>query len=56
MAYSKEAHEMLNEAFEVLKTKHPYPYAYMVGMLLPNVGLTDAKHIAKIIEEMESEK
>ena len=56
MAYSKEAHELLNEAFDVLQTKTNHPYPFMVGMLMPNVNLTDAKRIAKIIEEMESEK
>ncbi len=56
MAYSREAHELLDEAFEVLKTKVQFPYAYMTGMLLPNVPLTEAKRIAKIIEEMESQK
>jgi hypothetical protein len=27
----------------------------MVGLLMPNVPLTEAKRIAKIVEEMESE-
>lgn len=56
MAYSKEAHELLEQAFKVLKTKVDYPYARMVGYLIPNVSLTDAKRIAKIIEEMEVQK
>jgi hypothetical protein len=56
MAYSKEAHELLNEAFEVLQTKTNHPYPFMVGMLMPNVNLTDAKRIAKVILEMESDK
>lgn len=53
MAYSKEAHELLEQAFKVLKTKTNYPYPRMVGLLIPNVGLADAKRIAKLIEEME---
>ena len=56
MAYSKEAHELLNQTFEVLKTKVEYPYAYFTGMLIPNVPLAEAKRIAKIVEEMESKK
>jgi hypothetical protein len=53
MAYNKEAHELLEKAFKELKTKSKYPYPYMVGLLMPNVGLTDAKRIAKMISEME---
>ncbi len=56
MSYSKEAHELLNDAFEVLKTKVEFPYAYFTGMLVPNVPLSEAKRIAKIILEMESQK
>ena len=53
MAYSREAHDLLDSALEVLKTKTKYAYPRMVGMLMVNVNLTDAKRIAKIIEEME---
>ncbi len=53
MAYNREAHELLDNALEVLKTKTRYAYPRMVGYLMPNVSLTDAKRIAKIIEEME---
>ena len=53
MSYSREAHDLLEEAFEVLKTKTKYPYPRMVGMLIVNVNLTDAKRIAKMISEME---
>ena len=56
MAYSKESHELLEKAFQVLKTKVDYPYARMVGLLIPNVPLSEAKRIAKMIEEMEGEK
>jgi hypothetical protein len=55
MAYSREAHELLEEALQELKTKHKYPWAYFVGMLMPNVPLTEAKRIAKIISEMENQ-
>lgn len=53
MAYSKEAHELLEQAFKVLKTKTNYPYPRMVGYLIPNVDLPTAQRIAKMIEEME---
>lgn len=53
MAYNREAYELLEKAFQELKTKHKYPYPAMVGYLMPNVNLTDAKRIAKLISEME---
>ena len=54
--YSKEAHDLLDSALEVLKTKKgKYAHSYMLGLLMPNVGLTDAKRIAKMILEMESD-
>jgi hypothetical protein len=56
MAYNREAHEMLDEALELLKTKAKYPYPRMVGYLLPNVGLADAKRILKLIQEWEGDK
>ena len=56
MTYSKEAHDLLNEALEVLKTKVDYPYARMLGYLIPNVDLPTAQRIAKMIEEMEVQK
>lgn len=56
MAYSKQAHELLDSAFEVLKTKSQYPYARMVGYLMPNVSLEDAVRISEIILEWEGDK
>jgi uncharacterized protein (UPF0297 family) len=56
MSYSREAHELLNQTFEVLKTKSNYPYARMVGYLMPNVSLEDAKRIAEMVEEWEGDK
>ena len=56
MAYSREAHELLEGAFQVLKTKKNEPYAYMLGLLIPNVGLTDARRIVEMILAMDSEK
>ena len=53
MAYSKEAHDLLDSALEVLKSKTNYPYARMVGYLIPNVDLPTAQKIAKMILEME---
>jgi hypothetical protein len=54
MAYSKEAHEILEQALTELKTKHNNPWAYFVGLLMVNVPLEEAKRIAKMISEMES--
>jgi hypothetical protein len=57
MAYSREAHELLDQALEVLKTKKGYlAHSYMLGLLMPNVNLTDATRIAKMIEEMKGDK
>ena len=56
MAYNRQAHELLESAFEVLKDKKNEPYAYMLGLLIPNVGLEDAERIAKMILAMDSEK
>ena len=55
MAYNRQAHELLEEAFQELKTKSKYPWPFMVGLLMPNVNLTDAKRIAKLISEMEAQ-
>jgi hypothetical protein len=56
MSYSKEAHDLLDKTLEVLKTKADFPYARMLGMLLPNVDLPTAQRIAKMVEEMEVQK
>lgn len=54
MAYNKDAHDLLESAFKVLKNKKgDTAWAYMVGLLMPNVGMEDAQRIAKIILEME---
>jgi hypothetical protein len=56
MTYSKEAHDLLDSALEVLKTKKgKYAHSYMLGLLMPNVNLTDATRIAKMILEMEGD-
>ena len=56
MTYNREAHELLEEAFKELKTKTDYAYPRMVGYLIPNVGLADAKRIAKLISEWDGDK
>jgi hypothetical protein len=54
MAYSKEAHDLLDSALEVLKTKKGrYAHSYMLGLLMPNIDLTTAQRITKMILEME---
>ena len=57
MTYSREAHDLIEQAFQELKTKksNGVAYAYMLGLLMPNVSLTNAKRIAKMISEMEVE-
>jgi hypothetical protein len=55
MGYNREAYELLEAAFKVLKTKKNEPYAYMVGLLLPNVNLKDARRIAEMILAMDGE-
>lgn len=55
MAYNRDAHDLLESAFKVLKNKKgDLAWAYMVGLLMPNVGMEDAQRIAKIILEMEA--
>jgi hypothetical protein len=54
--YSAEAHKLLDEALEILKTKADYPYARLLGMLMPNVGLEDAKRIFQAVQEWEGDK
>jgi hypothetical protein len=56
MAYNSEAYDLLESALQVLKTKKgKYAHSYMLGLLLPNVGLEDAQRIFKMISEMEAD-
>jgi hypothetical protein len=56
MAYNREAHEMLESALKVLQNKKgKYAHSYMLGLLMPNVGLTDAVRITRMILEMEAD-
>lgn len=54
--FDLEAYNTIEKALQELKTKTDYPYAMMVGYLMCNVKLTDAKRIAKLISEMEVRK
>ena len=56
MAYSREAHDTLEKALDLLKTKSNYPYPRMVGYLMANVSLADAKRVLKLVEEWEGDK
>lgn len=56
MAYSREAHDTLEEALTLLKAKAKYPYPRMVGYLMANVGLEDAKRILELVQEWEGDK
>jgi hypothetical protein len=56
MTYSREAHEMLDSALEVLKLKKgKYAHSYMLGLLMPNIDLATAIRITNMILEMEVE-
>ena len=56
MTYSKEAHEMLDSALEVLKGKKgKYAHSYMLGLLMPNIDLATAIRISNMILEMEAD-
>lgn len=56
MAYNKEAHELLESALNVLKNKKgKYAHSYMLGLLMPNVGMEDAIRITRMILEMEAD-
>ena len=56
MAYSREAHDTVEKALELLKTKTDYAYPRMVGYLMASVSLADAKRILKLVEEWEGDK
>jgi hypothetical protein len=54
MAYSREAHELLDSALEVLKTKKgKYAHSYMLGLLMPNIDLATAVRITNVILVIE---
>ena len=59
MAYSREAHDLMEATLKVLierqKTTGVNAYAYMTGLLMVNISLTDAKRIAKLVLEDEKE-
>ena len=57
MAYNKEAYDIIEEAFELLKTKAQRPYPRMVGYLQASFGdVESAKQILKIVQEWEGDK
>lgn len=56
MAYSREAHELLDASLEILKTKKgKFAWPYMVGLLMPTVNFEDAQRIAEIINDLEED-
>jgi hypothetical protein len=56
MAYNKEAHDLLESALKVLKNKKgALAHSYMLGLLMPNVGMEDAIRITRMILEMEAD-
>ena len=55
MAYNREAHELIEATLQkMIATEPETAYARMVGYLMPNVNLTDAKMIARLVEEKEA--
>jgi hypothetical protein len=54
--YSKEAHDTLEEALELLRAKTDYAYPRMVGYLMPNVDLEAAKRILELAKNFEGDK
>ena len=54
MSYSREAHELLQKTLEeLLVQKGELAYPAMVGYLMVNVGLEDAKRIAKHVSDKD---
>lgn len=52
MAYSREAHELLEATLQkLIDQKGSMAYPAMVGYLMVNVPLEDAKRIAKHVSE-----
>lgn len=60
MTYNRQAHELLESTLQVLRARQKETgvdaYAYMTGLLMPNVNLTDAKRIAKLVLKEAEEK
>jgi hypothetical protein len=57
MTYSREAHELLDSALEVLKTKKgKYAHSYMLGLLMPNIDLLTAQRLAELINKLDTEE
>lgn len=59
MAYNRQAHELMESTLQVLRARQKVngvdAYAYMTGLLMPNISLTDAKRIAKLVLDDEKE-
>ena len=54
MSYSREAHELLQKTLEkLLAEKGELAYPAMVGYLMVNVRLEDAKRIAKHVSDKD---
>lgn len=57
MAYNRQAHDLMEATLKVLierqKETGVNAYAYMTGLLMPNISLTDAQRLAKLVLEKE---
>jgi hypothetical protein len=57
MAYSPQAHNLMESILQVLKARQKVTgvdaYAYMTGLLMPNIDLATAIRITNMILEME---
>jgi hypothetical protein len=57
MAYSREAHELIEATLQEMVSKYGLgtAYAKMVGYLMVNVPLEDARRIAKLENDKEAQ-
>jgi hypothetical protein len=59
MAYSPQAHNLMESILQVLKARQKVTgvdaYAYMTGLMMPNISLTDAHRLAKLVLDDEKE-
>lgn len=57
MAYNSQAHDLMEATLQVLLSRQKATgvnaYAYMTGLLMPNIALVDAKRLAKMVLEKD---
>jgi hypothetical protein len=59
MAYNRQAHDLMESILQVLKARQKVngvdAYAYITGLMMPNISLTDAQRLAKLVLDDEKE-